>query len=163
MFFFKIVRITTQSDEATKDAEHGRPVRLGGWEGGGGQREVEWGGRGSLAYVGQAEESILQVCQLTEVKETKDREKYPNHFRYLFVRPFYWKSMSRSEWQADSAGSQSKLSSFTALMTSCYVHDEFSSVQFKMVSMLLQKPICAPPPSLKSFPNVAFETVPMFV
>ena len=43
--------------------------------------------------MGQAEESILQVCQLIEVKETKDREKYPNHFRYLSVRPFYRKTL----------------------------------------------------------------------
>ena len=34
--------------------------------------------------------------------------------------------------------------------------------QFKMVSMRSEKPICSPP-RLRSFPNVAFETVPMFV
>ena len=34
----------------------------------------------------------------------------------------------------------------------------FSSVQFKMVSMRLEKPICAPPRlNVRSFPNVAFE------
>ena len=37
------------------------------------------------------------------------------------------------------------------------------SVQFKMVPMRSEKPICVSPgPSLRSFPNVAFETVPMF-
>ena len=37
-----------------------------------------------------------------------------------------------------------------------------SSVQFKMVSMRSEKPICATS-RLRSFPNVAFEPVPMFV
>ena len=36
------------------------------------------------------------------------------------------------------------------------------SVQFSMVSMRSEKPICAPP-RLKCFPKVAFETVPLFV
>ena len=43
------------------------------------------------------------------------------------------------------------------------VRVQFCSVQFKMVSIRLEKPICAPPPSLRSFPNFAFETVPVFV
>ena len=38
----------------------------------------------------------------------------------------------------------------------------FLSVQFKMVFMRSEKPICAPP-TLRSFLNVAFETVPVFV
>ena len=67
---FKIVLITTETDKAMKNAERGRVVRWGGW-GGGEQREGGGGERGSLAYMGQAEESILQVCQLTQVKETK--------------------------------------------------------------------------------------------
>ena len=41
-----------------------------------------------------------------------------------------------------------------------YVHN---SVQFKMVSMQSEKPMCASTPPLRSFPSVAFETVPMFV
>ena len=66
---------------------------MGAWRGGrgaggGGQREVEWGGRGSLAYVGQAEESILQVCQLTEVKETSTQT-----ISGTSVRPFYRKTL----------------------------------------------------------------------
>ena len=40
----------------------------------------------------------------------------------------------------------------------------FKSVQFKMVSMRSEKPIIMrTTPSLRSFPNVAFETVPMLV
>ena len=38
----------------------------------------------------------------------------------------------------------------------------FNSAQFKMVSAHLEKPICAPP-CLRSFPNVAFEMVPVFI
>ena len=42
---------------------------------------------------------------------------------------------------------------------------QISSVQFKMVSLHSEKPICIPPhlASLRSFPNLAFEMVPMFV
>ena len=41
---------------------------------------------------------------------------------------------------------------------------QLSSVQFKMVSMRSEKPIIKrSTPSLRSFPNVAFETVLMFV
>ena len=31
----------------------------------------------------QAEDSTLQVCQLTELKQTKEWERYPNQFRHL--------------------------------------------------------------------------------
>ena len=34
--------------------------------------------------MGQAEDSILQVCQLTELKQTKEWERYPNQFRHLY-------------------------------------------------------------------------------
>ena len=40
-------------------------------------------GRGK-SWMGQAEESILQVCQLTELKKNKEWEKYPNRFRHLY-------------------------------------------------------------------------------
>ena len=40
-------------------------------------------GRGK-SWMGQAEDSILQLCQLTEVKQTKEWEKYPNRFRRLY-------------------------------------------------------------------------------
>ena len=43
------------------------------------------------------------------------------------------------------------------------VYPQFSSVQLKMVSMRSEKAHMRSTPSLRSFPNVAFETVPMFV
>jgi len=36
------------------------------------------------SWMGQAEDSILQVCQLTELKQTKEWESYPNRFRHLY-------------------------------------------------------------------------------
>ena len=39
----------------------------------------------------------------------------------------------------------------------------YCSVQFKMVSLRLERPIRAPPLSHRSFRNIAFETVPIFV
>ena len=39
-------------------------------------------GRGKSG-MGQAEESIVQLCQLTELKQIKEWEKYPNRFRHL--------------------------------------------------------------------------------
>ena len=35
------------------------------------------------SWAGQAEDSILQVCLLTELKQTKEWERYPNRFRRL--------------------------------------------------------------------------------
>ena len=40
---------------------------------------------------------------------------------------------------------------------------QFSSVQFKIVSMRSGRPVCAAPPSRRSFLNVALETVPTLV
>ena len=40
-------------------------------------------GRGK-SWMGQAEDSVLQVCQLTELKQTKERERYLNRFRTRF-------------------------------------------------------------------------------
>ena len=40
-------------------------------------------GRGK-SWMGQAEDSILQESQLTELKQTKDWERYPNRFRRLY-------------------------------------------------------------------------------
>ena len=34
--------------------------------------------------MGQAEDSILQVCQLTELKQMKEWERYPHRFRRLY-------------------------------------------------------------------------------
>ena len=39
----------------------------------------------------------------------------------------------------------------------------FSSLQVRMVSMRWEKPMLHPTPSLRRFPNVAFETVSTFV
>ena len=40
-------------------------------------------GRGK-SWMGQAENSIVKVCQLTELKQTKEWERYPNRFRRLY-------------------------------------------------------------------------------
>ena len=37
---------------------------------------LEWG----KSWMGQAEDSILQVCQLTELLQTKEWERYLNRF-----------------------------------------------------------------------------------
>ena len=36
------------------------------------------------SWMGQAEDPILQVCQLTELKQTKEWERYPNQFQHLY-------------------------------------------------------------------------------
>ena len=36
------------------------------------------------SWMRQAEDSVLQVCQLTELKRTKERERYLNRFRRLY-------------------------------------------------------------------------------
>ena len=36
------------------------------------------------SWMGPTEDSILQVCQLTELKQTKEWERYPNRFRRLY-------------------------------------------------------------------------------
>ena len=40
-------------------------------------------GRGK-SWLGQAEGSIRQVCQLREFKQTKEWERYPNRFQHLY-------------------------------------------------------------------------------
>ena len=37
--------------------------------------------------MGQAEDSLLQVCQLTELKQTEEWERYLNRFRRLYETP----------------------------------------------------------------------------
>ena len=63
------------------------------------------------SWMGQAEDSILQICQLTELKQTKER--YPNRFRglYEFRRSCQktWKSSIENGQQAK----QSQRSSFS--------------------------------------------------
>ena len=36
------------------------------------------------SWMGQAENSIVKACQLTELKQTKEWERYPNRFRRLY-------------------------------------------------------------------------------
>ena len=36
------------------------------------------------SWMGQTEDSLLQVCQLTELKQTKEQERDPNRFRRLY-------------------------------------------------------------------------------
>ena len=57
-------------------------------------------GRGK-SWMGQAEDSILQVCQLTELRQTKEWERYPNRFRRLYetLLPENLEKHSR-EWPA---------------------------------------------------------------
>ena len=43
-------------------------------------------GRGK-SWMGQTEESILQVGQLAELKQTKEWERYPNRFQCLYETP----------------------------------------------------------------------------
>ena len=40
--------------------------------------------RRDKSWMGQADDSVLQVCQLTELKQTKERERYLNRFRTRF-------------------------------------------------------------------------------
>ena len=40
-------------------------------------------GRGK-SWMGQAEDSVLQVCRLTELKQTNEWERYSNRFRRLY-------------------------------------------------------------------------------
>ena len=47
--------------------------------------------------------------------------------------------------------------------TVMYILVQFRSVHFQVVSMHSENPICAPPRLSEVSPNVAFETVPMFV
>ena len=55
------------------------------------------------SWVGQAEDSILQVCQLTEPKKTKDWERYRNRFRLL------WRHFCHRIWErAVENGQQAK-------------------------------------------------------
>ena len=59
------------------------------------------------SWMGQAEESILLVCQLTEVKQNKEWEKYPNRFWHLYetLLPENLERHCR-EWPAGKADSK---------------------------------------------------------
>ena len=66
-------------------------------------------GRGK-SWMGQAEDSILQVCQLTELKQTTEWERYPNRFRRLYetLLPENLGKYCR-EWPAGKPESEIKL------------------------------------------------------
>ena len=36
------------------------------------------------SWMGETEDSILQLCQMTELKQTKEWKRYPNRFRRLY-------------------------------------------------------------------------------
>ena len=36
------------------------------------------------SWMGQAEDDTASICQLTELKQTKEWERYPNRFRRLY-------------------------------------------------------------------------------
>ena len=48
-------------------------------------------GRGK-SWMGQAEDSILQVCQLTELKQTKEWERYPNRNLSKMCQHSHWRA-----------------------------------------------------------------------
>ena len=48
------------------------------------QQEITTHPMFSSCWMSQAEDSILQVCQMTEFKHTKEWERYPNQFRRLY-------------------------------------------------------------------------------
>ena len=60
--------------------------------------------------MGQAEDSILQVCQLTELKQTKEWDKYPNRFRRL-CETLLPENLGKHcrEWPAGKTESETKL------------------------------------------------------
>ena len=60
--------------------------------------------------LGQTGDSILQVCQLTELKQTKEWERYPNRFRRLY-ETFLPENLGKhcQEWSAGKTESEIKL------------------------------------------------------
>ena len=65
-------------------------------------------GRGK-SWMGQAGDSTLQVCQMPELKQTKEWERYPNRFRRLYetLMPENLGKHCR-EWPADITDSEIK-------------------------------------------------------
>ena len=60
--------------------------------------------------LGQAENSILQVCQLTELKQTKEWERYPTRFWHLY-KTLLPENLGKHcrEWPAGKTESEIKL------------------------------------------------------
>ena len=72
-----------------------------------------------------------------------------------------WSAVLIEEWGVISRSLVSARGVSSRGILSLIVGVEFSSVQLKTASMRSEKPICAPPRPLRSFLNVAFETVPV--
>ena len=62
------------------------------------------------SWMGQVKDSVLQVCQLTELKQTKEWERYPNRFRRLY-ETFLPENLGKhcQEWSAGKTESEIKL------------------------------------------------------
>ena len=62
------------------------------------------------SWMGQTEDSVLQLCQLTELKQTKEWEMYPNRFQRLYetLLPENLAKHCR-EWPAGKTESEIKL------------------------------------------------------
>ena len=64
-------------------------------------------GRGK-SWMGQADDSILQVCQLAEFKQTKEWERYPNRFRRLYER-LLPENMEKRDWEWPAGKTESEI------------------------------------------------------
>ena len=64
----------------------------------------------SKSWTGQAEDSVLQVCQLTELKQTTEWERYPNRFPHLYetLLPENLRKYCR-QWPAGKTETETKL------------------------------------------------------
>ena len=80
------------------------------------------------------------------------------YFRKLSIR--FWRPISSNGPQVSSGGGGGVSSNWPEFSLTKM---GFTSVKFKVVSMRWEKPIICAPPRLRSFLNIAFETVPMFV
>ena len=69
-------------------------------------RKLGWG----KSWIGRAEDSVLQICQLRELKQTKEWERYPNRFRRLF-ETLLSENLGKHcrEWPAGKTESEIKL------------------------------------------------------
>ena len=90
----------------------------------------------------------------TQVKRKKKKDKKTKK-TYLLIKPH--QRLKRTLFKHLPTGTKQHTKHLGQTLFSK------QQIQFRMVSMTSKKPMCAPPPSLRSFPNVAFETVPMLV
>ena len=64
------------------------------------------------SWMGQAEDSmIMQVCQLTELKQTKEWERHPNRFRLLYVEALLSENLKkhRRDWPGSNTEAECKI------------------------------------------------------